>query len=75
MVVKINLKKCLGAKKCGKCLKICPVGVFMNVPIGAYTGDVWKTKYKIVPYFKELCNNCKACQKVCPTNCISLKLP
>ncbi|MBU0570312.1 hypothetical protein KKB40_06095, partial [Patescibacteria group bacterium] len=24
MVVKINEKNCLGAKNCGKCLRICP---------------------------------------------------
>ena len=70
MVVKIDYKKCLGAEACGNCLRICPVGVFMNVPIGKYKGDPWRTSYKIVPYFRDLCNNCRACQKVCPKNCI-----
>jgi ferredoxin len=72
MVIKINHKKCIGAEKCGKCLHICPLGVFMNVPMGKYIPHEKPKKYKIVPYFKDICNNCGACVKVCPERCISL---
>ena len=63
-------KHCLGPEECGKCLKVCPVGVFMKIPVGRYAYKREPKEYKVKPYFKELCNNCGACQRVCPTNCI-----
>ncbi len=70
MVIKINNDKCLGAKKCGKCLHICPLGVLMNVPVGNYKPHNLPEKYKIVPFFMKVCNGCRACERICPEDCI-----
>lgn len=72
MVININYNKCLGADKCGKCLKICPMGVFTKVPIGKYIYPNPPKEHKIVPYFWDICNNCGACIKICPKDCILL---
>ena len=72
MVVEIDYTKCLGAEKCGKCLKICPLGVFTNMPTGKYNPKKPPEDYQIKPSFKEICNKCEACVKVCPKGCIIL---
>jgi len=85
MVIKIDHKKCIGAEKCGKCLEICPMTVFMNVPCDKhkYIKSLISNKrvnkrdhgkkpymYEIVPYFQDVCNGCGLCEKNCPTRCI-----
>lgn len=72
MVIQINYNKCLGAEKCGKCLKVCPQGVFMNVPEGRFEFGKEPKRRKIVPFFREFCNKCGLCVKNCPQNAILL---
>jgi len=72
-MVKIDNSKCLGADKCGKCMKICPVGVFMNVPVGKFRSGVEPECFEIVPYYDAVCYACGACVKVCPVKCITLQ--
>ena len=73
MVINIKHSKCLGAEKCGICLKVCPQGVFMNVPEGEYVYKKNPESRKIIPSFKELCNKCKLCVYNCPKKCIIIK--
>ena len=70
MVIEIDYKKCRGAEKCGLCLKNCPTGVYMNVPIGEFVPNKAPEKYKIVPAFEKDCTGCKTCLKLCPEKCI-----
>lgn len=79
MKIKIDHAKCPQPDECGKCLNICPTGVFFLRPQGKFS---WKPEfqksitsisYKLEPRFKGLCNLCMACVDVCPTNAITIK--
>lgn len=70
MVIRVDNKKCLGAENCGKCLHICTLGVFMNVPLGKFNSKKPPEKYIVVPYFRNVCNRCMACLNICPEKCI-----
>ena len=72
MNIKINHAKCIGAEKCGKCMEICPLGVFMNVPSDKFVYSKKPKGYKIKPYFIDVCNGCGKCIQVCPERCIKL---
>ncbi len=74
-MVEIDQSKCLGADKCGKCMEICPVGVFMNVPIGKFKPNTEPSDFEVLPYYNISCYACGACVKVCPAKCISLEKP
>ncbi len=74
MVIKIDHSKCLSADKCGKCMRICPLGVFMKVPVGKFNPEKPPEKFRIEPFFEEICDGCKACVRICPVKCIELNL-
>mgnify|MGYP000406749066 CR=1 FL=1 len=83
MILKLKIKiakdKCKTPAECGKCLEICPTGVFFLRPRGKFN---WKPEfqqtiktisYELEPRFKELCNLCMECVEVCPLNAIIIK--
>lgn len=59
-VVNLNLsvKKCIG---CGRCIEVCPHGVFSVTDKGVQIKD------------KDSCMECGACAKNCPVNAISVE--
>jgi NAD-dependent dihydropyrimidine dehydrogenase PreA subunit len=61
----------MGAEKCGACMHICPMGVFMNVPVGKFVPGKMAEKFEIVPFFLDQCNACGACVKVCKERAIA----
>ena len=73
MVIKIDYERCLGAKKCGKCMYECPLGVFSYVPVGKFIPQKLPDKFKIIPFFEDICNGCGICVNVCPSECIILE--
>jgi NAD-dependent dihydropyrimidine dehydrogenase PreA subunit len=58
VTLELNVNKCLG---CGRCLEVCPHGVF--------AADDMKVRIKD----KDACIECGACAKNCPLNAISVK--
>ncbi len=54
---KIDQAKCT---KCGTCIEVCPVEVFVK------EGD------KVIEKFPEKCINCKACEVQCPVQAIKV---
>ena len=74
MVVKIDYSKCMGPIKCGKCLAICPLKVFLDVPEGKFKPYREPENRRVVPYYDALCNSCNSCVKICPKKCIFIFL-
>ncbi len=60
----INREKCI---KCGTCVQICPLDVFRMEISGA--------EKKIVVKYPDECWHCRACEKDCSVNAISIRYP
>ena len=73
MVKTLKIKQCSNADACRKCLKICPVGALILVPVGRMKSYSEKPKYKIQPHFEEVCTKCNECVEVCPQKAICFK--
>ena len=58
---RINLKKCIGEKECGLCLKECPESAIYVMPSDGKVRINW-----------DLCTNCGKCVPVCPPNALYL---
>ena len=58
--LKINFDKCVGTKKCGKCIQVCPVNVF------SLNGDY----PKVIEENEDECTLCTLCQQICEVNAI-----
>jgi pyruvate formate lyase activating enzyme len=56
-----NLKKCIGEKECGLCLKECPEMAISVMPSDGKVRIDW-----------DLCTNCGKCVPVCPPNALYL---
>lgn len=56
-----DLKKCIGEKECGFCLKECPETALLVLPSDGNVRVNW-----------HLCTNCAKCVPVCPTNALYL---
>ena len=56
-----DLKKCIGEKECGFCLKECPESALYVLPSDGNVRVNWN-----------LCTNCAKCVPVCPTNALYL---
>jgi len=69
-MVKIRIKSCKDPDGCSICLRSCPVGALMKVPIGDMKSKKKKPKYKIRSYFRDLCTGCGLCEKKCPEGVI-----
>ena len=73
-MVKIKIRPCKDPDACSICLKSCPVGALMKIPVGKMKSTKHKPKrYKIKAYFADLCIRCKLCEENCPENAISIK--
>ena len=57
--IEIDKSKCLDAE-CGKCISICPSGVFVSDDGTTVVGDASR------------CSRCFRCQAVCPSDAITL---
>jgi ferredoxin len=71
--VKIRITDCKIADSCGKCLKVCPEGALIKVPLGKMKSSSEKPKYTIKPFYDRLCTGCGKCVSVCPKRAIRLK--
>ncbi|RLC53894.1 MAG: ferredoxin [Candidatus Cloacimonadota bacterium] len=61
--IKIDMNKCVGMEKCGKCEQICPVNIFLkkgNNPTVVYDNE-------------DECTLCDLCLNECTPNAISIK--
>jgi len=56
-----DVKKCIGEKECGVCLKECPESALFILPSDGKVRVSW-----------DLCTNCSKCVPVCPPNALSL---
>ena len=60
----INKSKCI---KCGTCAQICPLDVLkLEVSNGAK---------KLIVRYPDECWHCRACEKDCPVNAITMRYP
>ncbi len=60
--VKINAKRCVGARRCGACLAMCPVGCF----------DVDSESGKVIVVNEGACLECYACKVQCRYGAVEL---
>lgn len=73
--IKINYEKCTNPEECLKCLDTCPTGVFIKAPISKPKSPSTKPRaYKIVPIYNKLCNACRLCVNICPSEAIIVKI-
>ncbi len=70
--VVIDRSKCLGPIECGKCLKVCPPGVFIAYPVNREKGKICNV-YNVEAIHEDQCIFCYECVKVCPTSAIEVK--
>ena len=73
MKIRIN-KKCANPDNCKKCLKVCPMGVFIILPTDKFIplSPNPPKSYKIYPMFSKVCNACMECVRTCPQSAISI---
>jgi DNA-directed RNA polymerase subunit D len=58
----IDLDRCLGIEKCGKCIQICPLNIFTS------NGDY----PKVVEANEDECTLCKLCLQGCEIDAITI---
>ena len=61
--LEIDLKRCLGIKKCGACIRVCPVNVF-------FSSDGYP---KLVEENEDECTLCNLCLQSCEVDAITLQ--
>lgn len=60
--VEINMESCIGISKCGKCVKVCPVNIFMAE----------NEKPVIVEHNQDECTLCNLCLEECTPDAIAI---
>lgn len=62
ITVEINYDKCVGIKKCGRCIKVCPVSIFSS------NGNYPKT----LEANEDECTLCALCLQNCKVSAITI---
>lgn len=71
--MKITIKECKNPNECLKCVKACPLKVFVVKPLGTRRLSSYVERWEIKPLFRDLCDGCLKCIEVCPSKAISMK--
>jgi len=72
--IAIDQGKCGKPEDCTECLKTCPLGVLLMIPIGSGKANEAPRAWKIKPRFPEQCNGCGLCAEKCPRHAIQIRL-
>jgi ferredoxin len=64
MEVEIDLSKCIGPLRCGKCLQICQLAIFACYPLKRERGKICDD-WGLTAAYIALCTGCRECEKIC----------
>ena len=56
-----------------KCIEVCPAKIFVLKPMGTKKLSDYAEKWEIRAVFKEMCNGCLECVRVCPEQAIHIE--
>jgi NAD-dependent dihydropyrimidine dehydrogenase PreA subunit len=70
MKIFIEPGKCRHPENCMNCVLVCPAKVFMLKPKRTNQS---KKGYDIAAVFRDMCDGCRECEKICPEKCIHIE--